>query len=104
MINGTKEKATKSKYGMANSTTSSGWSITYIKGFAKSNIKKSSNPKTVHRKKPCLKIDFPLVKFFSESASATKGVMAVENPIPRDMATKTKLLPKDTAANSTAPN
>ena len=32
------------------------------------------------------------------------GVMAVENPIPRDMATKTKLLPNDTAANSAVPN
>ena len=31
-----------------------------------------------------------MVKFCSESASATNGVMAVENPIPKDMAIKIK--------------
>ena len=36
--------------------------------------------------------------FLAPSACAINGVMAVENPIPNDMATKTKLLPKDTAA------
>jgi hypothetical protein len=30
--------------------------------------------------------------------------MAVENPIPSDMATKIKLFPKETAANSVLPN
>jgi predicted RNA-binding Zn-ribbon protein involved in translation (DUF1610 family) len=32
------------------------------------------------------------------------GVIAVEKPIPRDMATNTKLLPNETAANSAVPN
>ena len=38
------------------------------------------------------------------SASAARGVMAVENPIPKDMAMNTKLFPKETAANSAVPN
>ena len=38
------------------------------------------------------------------SVSATRGVIAVENPIPNDIATKKKLFPKETAANSAVPN
>ena len=41
---------------------------------------------------------------FAESASATKGVIAVEKPIPSDMAIKTKLFPRETAASSAVPN
>ena len=41
---------------------------------------------------------------FIPSVSAIKGVIAVEKPIPKDMATKKKLLPKETAANSAVPN
>jgi hypothetical protein len=37
-------------------------------------------------------------------ASATMGVIAVENPIPNDIATKIKLFPKETAANSVLPS
>ena len=41
---------------------------------------------------------------FLPSDSATNGVIAVEKPIPIDIATKKKLLPKDTAANSAVPS
>ena len=58
----------------------------------------------MHKNKPCLNEDLPLKKLFSESASATNGVMAVENPMPNDIAIKTKLLPKETAANSALPS
>ena len=61
-------------------------------------------PKTVHKNKPCLNEDFPFEKFPSESASASKGVIAVEKPIPKDIAIKIKLLPKETAASSADPN
>ncbi len=76
----------------------------YINGFAANIIKNNATPKVVHRNKPCLHTDLPLAKLFSPSASATNGVIAVENPIPKDMAINIKLLPKDTAANSAVPN
>jgi hypothetical protein len=38
------------------------------------------------------------------SASATRGVIAVEKPIPKDIATKTKLFPNETDASSVVPN
>ncbi len=72
--------------------------------MAKSKRPKSISDKTVHKNKPCLKADLPLSKLPSASASATNGVIAVEKPIPIDIAIKIKLLPKDTAANSAAPN
>ena len=40
------------------------------------------------------------MKFLEESASAVNGVMAVENPIPIDMAINIKLFPRETAASS----
>jgi hypothetical protein len=40
---------------------------------------------------------------FFPSASAAKGVIAVEKPIPKDIAIKTKLF-QETAANSVGPN
>ena len=58
----------------------------------------------VHRNKPCLKDDLPSEKLLAASASATKGVIAVEKPIPIDIAINIKLFPKDTAANSAVPN
>ena len=73
-------------------------------GFAKNTSKKRSTPKIVHKNNPCLNDDLPRLKSFAESASAIKGVIAVENPIPKDIATNIKLLPKDTAANSAVPN
>ena len=104
IISGIKEIATKFRYGMAKSTTSGGWFIAYINGFAIKTIKKSAMPKTVQRNRPCLNDDFPAAKLFSPSASATKGVMAVENPIPKLMAINIKLLPNETAASSAVPN
>ena len=47
-----------------------------------------------------MKIERPPATSFFPSDSATKGVMAVENPIPNDIAMNTKLFPNDTAANS----
>lgn len=41
---------------------------------------------------------------FSPSASAIKGVIAKENPIPKEKAIKTKLFPNETAAKCSAPN
>ena len=49
-------------------------------------------------------MDFASEKFFETSASAINGVIAVENPIPIDMAMNIKLFPKETAANSAVPN
>ena len=61
-------------------------------------------PKTVHRNKPCLKVDLAFRKLLEESASAINGVMAVEKPIPIDIAINIKLFPNETAANSAVPN
>ena len=72
--------------------------------MAKNTNRNNNTPKTVHKNKPCLKADFPLAKSFAPSASATKGVMAVLKPIPKDIAINIKLLPKDTAANCAVPN
>lgn len=89
---------------MANFTTSSGCDIWYIMGLQSRMSKKRANPRPVHKTKPCFRADFPEVIFPAPSDSATKGVMAVEKPIPRDIAIKTKLLPKDTAASSAVPS
>ena len=70
----------------------------------RNKIKKLSGWKKEHKNKPCLKVDFASLKLSDESASAIKGVMAVEKPIPIDMAMNKKLFPKDTAANSAVPN
>ena len=56
------------------------------------------------RIRPCLKAFFPLTILFDESASATNGVMAVVNPIPKDIAMNIKLFPSDTAASSAVPS
>ena len=61
-------------------------------------------PIIVHKNKPCLKVDFAFEKLLEESASAINGVIAVEKPIPIDIAMNIKLLPNDTAANSAVPN
>ena len=53
---------------------------------------------------PCFNVDLPLLIFSSECDSAIKGVIAVENPIPRAIAIKKKLFPRDTAANSAVPS
>lgn len=58
----------------------------------------------MHKNNPCLNVDFALSKLFDESASAIKGVIAVEKPIPSDIAINIKLFPNDTAANSAVPN
>ena len=103
IIKGTNEIAMMSKYGSARTTTSLGWFIKYRSGLANNINTKSSNDITEHRTSPCLKVDFPFIKFCSESDSANSGVMAVEKPIPKAMATKKKLLPKETAASSADP-
>ena len=54
ITNGIKENATKFKYGIANTTTSSGCCIKYISGFEKKTNKKSRMPKVVHKNSPCL--------------------------------------------------
>ena len=89
---------------MARTTTSSGWFINRIKGLAKKTVVNRPTPRTPHKTKPCLKAIFPFEKFPSPSASATKGVMAVLKPMPKDMATNIKLLPRETAANSAVPS
>lgn len=73
-------------------------------GFAKKTTSTKKTPKIPHRKSPCLNEDFPLIKFCSASASATNGVIAVEKPMPSDIAINIKLFPRDTAANSAVPN
>ena len=75
-----------------------------MRGFAKNTNRNKETPKTVHKNRPCLNADFPFEKCLAASASATKGVMAVEKPIPKDMAINIKLLPRDTAASSAVPN
>ena len=89
---------------MARSTTAVGCFMAYIKGLAKKTAPTRTIPNNVHKKSPCLKDDFPFLKSPSASASATKGVIAVEKPMPKDMAINIKLLPRDTAANSAVPN
>ena len=74
----------------------------YIKGFAKRINKNNAKLRMVHKNNPCLNDDFPFVKLFSVSASATNGVIAVENPIPNDIAIKIKLSPiEDTDLDET---
>ena len=78
--------------------------MAYMSGLATKTIRNKAIPRTVHKKSPCLKEDFPFSKFPSPSASATNGVMAVEKPIPNDMAINIKLFPRETAASSAVPN
>ena len=61
-------------------------------------------PKVVHKNSPCLYADFACLKLLEASASAINGVIAVEKPIPIDMAINIKLFPKETAASSAVPN
>lgn len=89
---------------MASITTSSGCFIKYMSGLAKNTIRNNEIPKTVHKNNPCLNVDFAWSKLLDESASAISGVIAVEKPIPKDMAMNIKLFPKDTAASSAVPN
>jgi hypothetical protein len=70
----------------------------------KYNNKNMLIPIIVHKNKPCLKVDFAFEKLFEESASAINGVIAVEKPIPIDIATNIKLLPNETAASSAVPS
>ena len=75
----------------------------YSIGSAKNTPKNNRILSTVHRKRPCLKVDFPTSKLPSPSASAIKGVIAVEKPIPKDMAINIKLFASDIAASSAVP-
>jgi len=61
-------------------------------------------PKKIHTNIPLERIDFVLDLFFFASLSAISGVIAVENPIPKAIAKKTKLLPSEIAANSDVPS
>ena len=49
-------------------------------------------------------IDLDFIKFLCALLSAIRGVIAVENPIPSDIAKKTKLFPSDIAASSAVPS
>ena len=89
---------------MANATTSLGCFIWYISGLQSRIRKNKASPKTVQSTNPCLSADFPEAVSFAPSDSATSGVMAVEKPIPKDIAMNTKLLPKETAASSAVPS
>ncbi len=89
---------------MANVTTSIGCFIWYMSGLHSRIRKNKASPKTVQSTNPCLSADFPEAVSFAPSDSATSGVMAVENPIPRDIAMNTKLFPKETAASSAVPS
>ena len=104
MTTGINENATQSIYGLARFTTSSGWCIKYIIGFDKTTKINKATPIMVQSKRPWWKVARIFDLFFSASASAIMGVMAVEKPIPIDIAIKIKLLPSDTAANSVEPN
>ena len=64
----------------------------------------SRTPKSKQRNSPFLKIILPLASLLAPSASAIKGVIAVENPIPKDIAINIKLFPNETAASSAAPS
>ena len=62
------------------------------------------SPKIEHIIIPFERIDFVLFLSFCASLSAIKGVIAVENPIPNDIAKNTKLFPREIAASSDVPN
>ena len=55
------------------------------------------------KNKPFLYVDLACFRLSEESASAINGVIAVEKPIPIDIAINIKLFPRDTAANSAVP-
>tara|TARA_A100001011_G_scaffold9107_1_gene10281 strand:- start:7811 stop:8056 length:246 start_codon:yes stop_codon:yes gene_type:complete len=61
-------------------------------------------PKKKHNRKPLVNAFFNLSELFCESASATTGVIAAENPIPIDIAINKKLFPRDTAARLSGSN
>ena len=67
-------------------------------------IKKRKTLKIVQRSNPCLNAFFPSEILLEVSASATNGVIAVQKPIPKDIAINTKLLPSETAASSAVPS
>ena len=95
---------TQKRYGEASSTTSCGWFIEYNRFLFKKTIKNKNNPKNKQIKKLCSNILDISLFFFAPSASAIKGVIAWENPIPKDIAIKTKLFPKEIAASSAVPS
>src|SRR5699024_12590097 len=93
-INGMIEIAIKSKYGIAKSTTSFGCFIEYITGLATNNTPNKKTAKIVQSTSPCLNADLPPNISYAASASATSGVIAVENPIPNDIAMYIKFFHK----------
>ena len=98
------ENDTQNKYGEANLTTSIGWFIEYRRFLFKKTIVKRISPSIKQIKKLCSKILDISLSFFAPSASAIKGVIAWENPIPIDIAINTKLFPNEIAANSAVPS
>ena len=86
-------------YGYASSTTFSGCPMWYIIGLDNSTINVKIKPKIEHAIIPFDRIIFVFSVFFFALLSAINGVIAVENPIPKDMAKKIKLFPSEIAAN-----
>ena len=76
----------------------------YIIGFEIKTKTVKINPKIEQIIIPFDRMDFVFLLSFNASLSAIKGVIAVENPIPKDIAKNTKLFPSDIAANSDVPN
>ena len=66
-------------------------------------LRNVNNPNSKHNRNPLFRKSFSRLFFFPID-SDTKGVNAVENPIPIDIAIRMKLLPKDTAASSLVPS
>ncbi len=76
----------------------------YKRGLADQTPNERNNPKSTQSNRLLKKMLLFRSGSLDPSACATRGVMAVEKPIPNDMATKTKLFPKETAASSAVPN
>ena len=95
---------TQNRYGIASSTTSIGCPIKLTKFLFKKTIAVKIIPSIKHIRKLCSKISITLGLFFAPSASAINGVIAVEKPIPIDIAIKTKLFPNEIAASSAVPS
>ena len=76
----------------------------YINFRALNTMRNKLTPSSVHNTTPCDKTRCAMALSFEPSALATKGVKAVEKPIPKDMAINTKLFPSETAASSVVPN
>ena len=91
-------------YGYASLTTSGDWPIEFNKGFKAKTPIVRRKPRIKHMVTLFSKIDLDLMKFLWALLSAIKGVIAVENPIPSDIAKKTKLFPSDIAASSAVPS